>query len=83
MSRTTCSRCGNDYDTERETPRETMNSARCPKCGQENEPRPARADGGTVAVPSNRDVPAGVTNVLESIEADGRELHVHFHFHGE
>lgn len=83
MPATTCGRCGNEYDTERETPRESMNSSRCPKCGEENETQPARADGGTVPAPASGDVPDAIANTLASIETDGEELHVHFHFHGE
>lgn len=81
MPPTTCDRCGNEYDTERETPNPHMNSARCPKCGCENEPdgtpapapAAARADGG---VPD-------VARVVEQIETDGKELHLHVHYHSE
>lgn len=80
MPLTTCERCGNEYDTNRETPKPHMNSARCPKCGCENEPgatadapQLARADGGA----------PGVAEVVEQIETDGKELHLHVHYHSE
>jgi len=75
MAPITCARCGTDYDTTRETPKDWMDSSRCPQCGctneQANQPV-ARADGG---------VPDVVSNVVEQVDTDGKELHLHVHYH--
>lgn len=76
----TCGRCGEGYRADRETAIEHGNGARCPACGKENEPaqsptvpnRVGLADGGETDV---------VSSVVDQLETDGKEVHLHFHFH--
>ncbi|WP_226005026.1 hypothetical protein [Natrinema salinisoli] len=82
MPDTICDRCGTEYDTDRETSQSSFDSMRCPSCGKQNSPPVAETDGGTLEVPANESVPETIRDTLTTIEGDGKELHVHFHFHG-
>ena len=57
VTTTTCSRCGTDFDTNREPAARGADPSRCPSCGEENDA--PRGDGGdvdeTVRVPRGTD----------------------------
>lgn len=77
MSETKCGRCGQVYDTERETPEPAMDSERCPKCGEENVPETE------LAIPTDGGMPDSLARIVEAVEERGGDVHIHFHEHRE
>lgn len=81
-----CGRCGNEYDTERETPKPTMNSQRCPACGCENDPAMAPTPDAPELADTLARTDGGVpdlSRVVEQLDTDGEEVHLHVHYHTE
>jgi predicted nucleic acid-binding Zn-ribbon protein len=70
-----CDRCGEEYDTNRETPKPMMSSDRCPSCGCENT---ANAE---LVTESTDGMPGSMEEVVKAVGADDGEVHLHFHQH--